>query len=80
MNGVIAWIKSDALAAKAARTFVYTFVGVILVNWYAGSGPTERHISGLWDSLKTQWDYAAGTGFVAVLGTLGVTGLLQRTP
>lgn len=78
MNGFIAWIKSDALLAKAIRTFVYSFVGVILVFWYVGTGPGDHRITGLVEAFKSQWDFAAGSGFLAALGTLGLTGLLQR--
>jgi hypothetical protein len=58
---------------------VYTFVGVILFNWNAGSGPDAHHISGLGNAVSQQWDAAAGTGFIAMLGTLGLTGLLQKS-
>lgn len=79
MDGFVAWLRSDALSAKAVRTFAYSFVSVILFNWYAGSGPDDRRITGLVDSFSSQWDAGLGTAFLATLGTLGLTGLLQKS-
>lgn len=86
MDSFTAWIRGDSLSAKAVRTFVYTFVAVILTAWYSGassapgadSGFVGPSITGLGDAISESWDFAAGSAFVAALGTLGLTGLLQR--
>lgn len=86
MSTAWAWFKSDALAAKALRTFIYTFVAVILTAWYSGAGDVAGadsqfvgpNITSLADAFSEAWNFAAGTAFVAAIGTLGLTGLLQR--
>lgn len=63
---------------RAARTFVQTFVGVILAAWLAIGN--EPKVTGLVDALRDRWDYAAGAAIVAAIIAAGWRAVLDPAP
>lgn len=67
MSSLITYLHSHYW--RAVRTAIQTFAAVVVAAWL--SNGSSHGITALYDSLRTNWDNAAGTALLAFLAAVG---------
>ena len=61
-------IRGDTKLVRSFRGALFTVVGVLVSAWVGDGNAT---ITGLWDTVRVNWDSAGGAGIAVLLGAYG---------